>query len=209
MDRHWYFDFISPFAYLQLPRVRALAERHGIEVRPIVFGAVLGHHGQLGPAEIPGKRRFTYQFVQWQAERMGMPLRFPPTHPFNSLASLRLALAAGSGWEAVSAIFTHLWAEGQAGDTPAALVGLAARLGIANVEEALAAADVKQQLRNHTDAAISNGVFGVPSLWLDGMLFWGQDATDMAEAHLADPQRFQRGEYARLADLPVGVQRAR
>ena len=77
----FYFDVISPFAYLQLPRMLALRERIAIEAVPIVFGAVLARNGQLGPAEIPGKREFTYRFVQWQADRSGIPLRFPPAHP--------------------------------------------------------------------------------------------------------------------------------
>ena len=45
---------------------------------------------------MPGKREFTYRFVQWQAERAGVTLRFPPAHPFNPLAALRLCIAAGS-----------------------------------------------------------------------------------------------------------------
>ena len=127
MTARWYFDFISPFAYLQLPKMLALRERIAITPVPIALGAVLAHHGQLGPAEIKGKREFTYRFVQWQAERDGIALRFPPTHPFNPLAALRLCLAAGSTWEAVSAIYAHLWRDGLAGDTPEALAAWRAR----------------------------------------------------------------------------------
>ena len=105
----WYFDFISPFAYLQLPRIRELAQRYPITPRPIVLAAVLRHHGQLGPAEIPGKREFTYRMVQWTAETSGVALRFPPAHPLNPLAALRLATACGSSWDAITAIFRHIW----------------------------------------------------------------------------------------------------
>ena len=100
MRADWYFDFISPFAFLQLPRVLALRARVEIVPVPIVFGAVLAHHGQLGPAEIAAKRAFTYRYVQWQADRAGIALRFPPAHPFNPLAALRLCVAAGGGWDA-------------------------------------------------------------------------------------------------------------
>jgi len=94
LNAHWYFDFISPFSYLQLRKVREWHTRLAITPVPIAFGAVLKAHGQLGPAEIPGKREFTYRFVQWQAEHAGTALRFPPAHPFNPLSALRLCIAA-------------------------------------------------------------------------------------------------------------------
>ena len=210
MAASWYFDFISPYAYLQLPRVLALRERLAIEPVPIVFGAVLQHHGQLGPAEIPGKREFTYRLVHWQAEEQGVTLRFPPTHPFNSLAALRLCIAAGSSWDAVAAIFHHIWHEGLPADNAAALAPVAKELGIADAAAALASDSVKQGLRATTEQALAAGIYGVPTVALEnGERFWGNDATAMLLAYLDDPTRFERGEYARIHNLPVGVQRAR
>lgn len=208
MSAAWYFDFISPFAYLQLPKIRALSARLAITPTPIVFGAVLKHHGQLGPAEIPGKREFTYRFTQWKAERDGVALRFPPLHPFNSLAALRLCIAAGGGWDAVTTIFEHAWRDGRAATTAEELAEPGRRLGIADVAAAVADEVVKATLRASTDAALAKGVFGVPTLIAGGELFWGDDATAMIEDWLADPSRFTQGEYARLASLP-GRQRPR
>ncbi len=203
----WYFDFISPFAFLQLPRVRALAGRWAIQPRPILFAAVLAHHRQLGPAEIKGKREFTYRMVQWTADASGVELKFPPAHPFNPMAALRLCIAAGSGWQAVDAIFAHIWKHGLAGDSAESLAALSAPLGIAEIEHAIAAASVKEQLRANTEEAIASGVFGVPTLKLGDELFWGNDATPMAECFLENPAVFSQGEYARICALPVGVKR--
>ncbi len=205
----WYFDFVSPFAYLQLPAMRALGERIAIEPAPIVFGAVLARHGQLGPAEIAGKREFTYRFVQWQADRSRIPLRFPPAHPFNSLAALRLCVAAGGGWPAVTAIFEHIWRDGCAGTSAGELADVARSLGVADAASAIASDAVKARLRANTDAALAVGVFGVPTLALGDALYWGNDATPMIEARLADPAVFDGEEYRRIAALPVGVERAR
>ena len=207
MDAIWYFDVVSPFAYLHLQRLGALRERVAITPRPIVFGAVLAHHGQLGPAEIPAKREFTYRTVQWRAERDGIGLRFPPAHPFNPLAALRLIVACGSSWPAIEAVFAHVWAHGRVGDSAQALVDVAASLGIADVDAAIGAASVKEELRANTDEAIAAGVFGVPTLALDGLLFWGDDALPMVEDHLVDRTRFVNDAYARLAQLPVGITR--
>src|SRR3954468_3800869 len=137
MKADWYFDFISPFSYLQLARIRALSMRIAITPVPIVFGAILKHHGQLGPAEIRGKREFTYRFAQWTAEREHIPFRFPPAHPFNPIAALRLAIAAGTTWPAITAIFEHLWKNGRAGDDAESLAEIGRILGIENVAAAI------------------------------------------------------------------------
>lgn len=207
MRIEWYFDFISPFAHLAWPGLQRLAAGHELVLRPILFAAVLDRVGQKGPAEIPGKREFTYRFVQFQAERLGRPLRFPPAHPFNPLAALRLCLAAGATPDAVGALFDWIWAEGRASDTPQALAPLAERLGIADVEAAIAAPEVKSALRGNGEAARAAGVFGVPTAVVAGECFWGLDALPMLEAFLADPDLFRRGEYPRLARLPMAATR--
>ena len=209
MHARWYFDFISPFSYLQLAKVLEWRGRLDITPVPIAFGAVLKHHGQLGPAEIPGKREFTYRFVQWQAEQAGATLRFPPQHPFNPLAALRLCIAAGPSWQAIGAIFNHLWRDGNAGTTAAELTDIGRMLGVADVEAALNDAAVKNALCANTDGAIAAGVFGVPTLKVGGEMFWGNDATPMIEDRLAHPRRFDTDEYRRIAALPFGIQRRR
>ena len=203
----WYFDFISPFAYLHWAKVRALSSRVEFEYRPILFAGLLQHLGHKGPAEIPGKREFTYRFVQWQAQRDGVRLRFPPMHPFNPLAALRLCIAAGCTADAIDAIFVHLWREGRAGDTPESLREVARRLGIDDIESALARPDVKSTLRENFDAALADRVFGVPSIVADGEVFWGNDATPMFEQWLDDPAAFDTEAMRALRDLPEGVRR--
>lgn len=201
----WYFDFISPFAYLQWRKVKALLDEREIELIPVVFAAVLAAHGQKGPAEIPGKREFTYRHVLWQARNEGVALRFPPAHPFNPIAALRLCIAAGSTPQAVDAIFTWIWARGEAGDSVEALVPVAAALGI-GVETANDEA-TKRALRANTDAALAAGVFGVPTLAFDGQLFWGNDTHEFALAAMRDPAVLADAEMQRVTALPVGVTR--
>jgi 2-hydroxychromene-2-carboxylate isomerase len=197
----WYFDLISPFAHLALPRVLRLGE---VELVPIVFGAVLSHWGQLGPAEIAPKRIQTYRQTQFAADQAGIPMRYPPRHPFRSLEALRLLTALGGDPAAVQAAFAFVWGEGRDPHTEAA--ALRERLPPVT-EDALLAA--KEELRAATEGAIAAGVFGVPTLAVGEELFWGADAMPMAEAFLADPALFQRGEMARLATLPSGIERRR
>lgn len=205
-DIRWYFDPISPFAWLQWPQIATLAKRREVALRPILFAALLDHHGQKGPAEIPAKRRFTYRYVQWRAAQLGRPLRFPPAHPFNPLPALRLIIAAGTSTAATEAVLDWVWARGQAADSSEAIAPLAAELGIADPVAALADPAVKQALREYGEEAQGLGVFGVPTLAIDGELFWGEDATGMALEWLADPDR-ARQRYAINDRLPEAVQR--
>ena len=201
----WYFDFISPFSYLQWPRLQALQARHAITPVPIVFGAVLEARGHKGPAEIPHKREFTYRHALWQARRQGTPLRFPPRHPFNPLPALRLCIAAGAGAQATTAIFDWIWRDGREADSAAAIAPLAARLGVD--PGAIAGDAVKAALRANTDAALAAGVFGVPTLAIGRDLFWGNDAHDFASAVLDDPALLDDDEMRRVLTLPIGIRR--
>ncbi|HEY2345345.1 MAG TPA: 2-hydroxychromene-2-carboxylate isomerase [Xanthomonadaceae bacterium] len=202
----WYFDVISPFAYLQWVRLRRDHPEVLLRPRPVLFGALLQHHGQLGPAEIPGKRAFTYRFVAWEARRLGIELRFPPAHPFNPVTALRLILAAADTVAATDAVFAHIWRDGRAADSAASLREVAGRLGITDVEAAVAREEIKLALRTNTEEAIARGVFGVPTLRVGQALFWGNDATGMALDYLADPEAFAH-EFDAVAALPVGIER--
>ena len=203
----WYFDFISPYSYLQLERMPRWPDGVELVPKPILFAALLNHWGQKGPAEIPVKRAFTYRQVQWIADRAGIPLRFPPRHPFSPVSVLRLAIAGGGELPLIRAIFRYIWAEGGEVDTPAGWAGLARRLQIHDADARVADPEVKAKLRRNGEEAIAAGVFGVPSLVVDRMVFWGQDSTEMALDYLGDRGRFDTPEMRRIADLPVGVSR--
>ena len=206
MKATWYFDFISPFAWLQWAKVKRLSSRVDFTLRPILFAGLLARNETKGPAEIPGKREFTYRHVLFTAQREGVPLRFPPAHPFNPIPALRLCIAAGSTPDAVDRIYSHLWADGGSPDVPG-LREVARALGIDDLETALAAPHVKDALRANFDAAVADGVFGVPTVVAGGEIFWGNDATALFEAWLDDPTLFDTPEMRALRDLPEGVKR--
>ena len=205
----WVFDVISPFAYLGFHDLARLPG--GVEVRfvPVLLAGMLSHFGQKGPAEIPSKRRFTYRFVLWRARQMGIPLRFPPAHPFNPLAALRLIIAAGSGRGAAAVVLDAVFRDGRDLTEPLVIAALAKDLGIADAARAVSDPAVKEQLRANTDWAIAQGVFGVPTLVIGEQLFWGHDAFGMACDYLADPEGFEAPEMRAVENLRVGVERAR
>ena len=207
MIADWYFDFVSPFAFLQSEQLGTLPSKVSVRYRPVLFAAILDANGQRGPAEIPAKRAFTYRFCLWQAKRLGIPMRFPPEHPFNPLPLLRLAIACDSTAAAIHAIFRFVWRDGRLPDLPIEWAELIEMLGIDAAAARIEAQDVKDELRRNTDEAIGRGVFGVPTLAIGEELFWGADATPMAIDYVAAGSRFADPEFARVATLPVGAAR--
>ena len=204
-----YLDFISPYAYLafeSLPE-SLMGVSHRMAYKPVLFAAMLKHHRQLGPAEIAGKREWTYRQVLWQAKQLGVPLDMPQSHPFNPLALLRLAVACSAEGEpnryVCETIFKHVWQGGAAADDAARLQALAQQL---TPQRSVDAPDVKDQLKTNTDEAIARGVFGVPSFCVDDKVFWGLDALPMLRAYLDGVQWFDT-EWNAAASIQQGVRR--
>lgn len=201
----WYFDFVSPFSYLQFAAFPNLFQRSDVDLKPVLFAGLLSHFGHKGPAEIEPKRKHTYQHTQWQAGKRGLAMRYPPGHPFNPLHALRVAIALGGTYDTLKTIFDFIWVEGRSpNDEWAALCGA---LGVPGAEVLAMGEGVKAQLRENTDEAIRLGVFGVPTFVVDDHLFWGIDATEMLLDYLDDPQLFESDEMKRLAYLPVAAAR--
>ncbi|HET7174619.1 MAG TPA: 2-hydroxychromene-2-carboxylate isomerase, partial [Gammaproteobacteria bacterium] len=198
---------ISPFSYLHLKQFGRLPADLQIEYVPVLFAGLLKHWEHKGPAEIPGKRVYMYRQVTWLAQHHRIPFRMPPAHPFNPLPALRLLIAAGSTREHVETAFDMIWKEGRDVTTPDSLAELGKRLGVKDVQAALADEGVKSKLKANTDTAIAQGIFGVPTFLIGKTLFWGQDSLEMMLDYLKDPKLFDTPEMRRVSSLPVGTAR--
>ncbi len=179
----FWLDFISPYAYLAFEHLPQALEGLSYEVRyrPLLFAALLKQHGHKGPAEIPGKREWTYRQVLWQAHGHGIPLQMPAAHPFNPLPLLRLAIACGPNRYVCETLFHHVWRGGADAADPARIEAL--RQALAPARDP-AGEDVKAELRTAGEQAIAAGLFGVPTFEVDGKLFWGLDSLPMLRSYL-------------------------
>lgn len=205
----FYFDFISPYAYLAFEHLPVALQglSYRVDYKPVLFAGLLRHHGQLGPAEIAGKREWTYRQVLWEAHVRGIPMDMPAAHPFNPLALARLALACDpqglpNRW-VCETIFRHVWRGGQAAADPGRLQTLVDTL---QPERDLADESVKAQLKAHTEDAIAQGLFGVPTCAVDGQLFWGLDSLPMLRAWLEGDAWFSE-KWDSVVSIPAGVAR--
>ena len=207
----FWFDPISPYAYLAFEALPQALEgcSYVVHHRPVLFAALLGHWGQKGPAEIEPKRAWTYRQAAWQAHRLGVPIQLPAVHPFNPLALLRLALASAPpaglpNRRVVELLMDHVWRGGADANDPARLRALVDAVA---PQRDPAGEAVKAELRAHADVAIEKGVFGVPTIEVDGRLFWGLDALPMVHALLQGDAWFDGPAWAAAAQAPPGVVR--
>ena len=186
----FHFDPISPYAYLAFEALPQVLQGLSVEVSysPVLLGGLLSHWQTKGPAETEPKRAWTFRQVAWLAAQQGVPLHAPVTHPFNPLPLLRLALACGPNRRVVEAVFRHVWLGGGEATDTQRLATLTEQLAPARDP---AGSEVKTELRQLTEDAAAQGVFGVPSFECDGRLFWGLDALPMLREALLGNAWFQ------------------
>jgi 2-hydroxychromene-2-carboxylate isomerase len=219
----FFYDPISPYAHLAFERLPEALMGHSVQVRyqPVLFAALLKAHGQLGPAEIAGKREWTYRQASWLAHHHSVLLDLPAEHPFNPLMLLRLGLCCAtdeapgetSRW-VTEQLMHHVWRGGHSATDPQRLADLQARLQdhMAQRGRSWLTPDsdtVKQRLRSNTEQALALGLFGVPSLMLGERVFWGQEALPMLRACLDGDAWFDGPVWGAASQLPTGAQRSR
>jgi 2-hydroxychromene-2-carboxylate isomerase len=202
----FHFDPISPFAYLAFERLPQELQgcSYTVEYRPVLFAALLQHHGHKGPAEIEPKRAWTFRHVAWLAQHHGITLDAPAVHPFNPLPLLRLALACGPNRHVVEAIFRHVWVGGLDPNDAQRLAALTALLAPPRDP---VGDDVKQALRSASEAAVAAGLFGVPTVELEGRHFWGLDALPMVAAALRGDAWFDGPDWGQAGAARPGISR--
>ncbi|MET0595203.1 MAG: 2-hydroxychromene-2-carboxylate isomerase [Polyangiaceae bacterium] len=190
----FFFDFISPYAYLASTRVEALAQRigHEIEPRPVLFAAILNTIGTKGPAEVPARRAYVVKDVVRAAHRAGVPIDLPPAHPFNPIPALRVASIdadRATRWRIIHALFAATWAGGGGIDGNERIGEVLRQAGLDDVALLARAGEteVKERLRKNTDEALARGAFGIPTMFIGGEMFFGFDSFPAIEA-------FARGE---------------
>jgi len=210
----FHFDFLSPYAYLAWKALPDLAARHDrpIEAVPVLLAALLHHHGNVGPAEVPAKRAYAFKDCLRHAHRMGVTLIPPPTHPFRPLLPLRictLEMAPDTRHTLVSAFFDRAWAGGGGLEDTDAIDQIAGSHGVDHAVCRASEPTAKAVLRAHTERAIGAGVFGVPSVVVDDELFWGLDSFGHLDRHLAGDRPELDAHLSRWNGLSATATRTR
>ncbi|MDG1479022.1 MAG: 2-hydroxychromene-2-carboxylate isomerase [Myxococcota bacterium] len=205
-------DYISPYAYIAWTQVHALAERHSrtVEPVPVLFAAMLNANDTRGPAEIPAKRLYTFKDVLRTAAHLDLPLTPPAAHPFNPLLALRvtaLPMPEPTRKALIDRLFKATWGGGSGVTDRDVVDRIAAEVGVSDAAERASSPSIKQQIRDNTSRAIAEGVFGVPTVQVDGELFWGYDSFCNIDRFLSGATHIDPDVVSRWIDLPAAARR--
>ncbi len=207
----FYFDFISPYAYLAWKRAPVVLSVK-LRPRPVLLGVLLTHFGQLGPAEIPPKRVFTIRDTMRRAADAKIELRWPLRHPFRSLAAIRVATAAvhEERVPVVDAIFEAVWARGEdVEDLEVVRAALEKASLPVDLIDRSKAKEISFTLRKETDEAIARGVFGVPTIFIGDEGFFGDDQLERVERCRKGSDPLDRGRAREVEARPLAVVRTK
>jgi 2-hydroxychromene-2-carboxylate isomerase len=185
------FDFGSPTSYLAYKQLPKIASRHGARIvwTPILLGGVFKATGNTSPAMVPAKARYMNQDLARFAKRYNVILNFNTHFPVNTLALMRGAVAyqATNQFDLyVNAMFDAMWAHPRNLNDQSEVAHVLHDIGITADDflSRIERPDVKEKLKANTEGAIARGVFGAPTFFVDGQMFFGQDRLDFVEEAL-------------------------
>ncbi|MGH8801637.1 MAG: 2-hydroxychromene-2-carboxylate isomerase, partial [Casimicrobiaceae bacterium] len=193
----FHFDFSSPYGYLGSELIEALALRHRRSViwRPMLLGVAFKATGTGPLTSVPMKGDYSRRDFARSARFYGVPFRMPSTFPIATHAAARIVLRQRDGGADVAplvhALYRAFFNDDRDIANPETAADIAAEAGV-DRSRARAAIDdpaVKDALKREVDAALAQGVFGSPFVFVDGEPFWGVDRFDQIERWLA------RGEF--------------
>lgn len=192
----FFFDLGSPAAYLAFRRLPAICEAAAatLQWRPMLLGGVFQATGNQSPVNIPAKGRYLFADLQRFARRQDIPFRQNPHFPINTLTLMRIATGLQLREPQrlvpyVGAVYRAIWVHGLDMNDPTVVAGVLREAGF--VPEAVMALagdpEVKQRLKDDTQEAVARGVFGAPTFFVDGEMYWGQDRLDFVKEALEAP----------------------
>jgi 2-hydroxychromene-2-carboxylate isomerase len=186
----FYFDVGSPAAYLAWTQMPALCESAGgnLEYRPMLLGGVFQATGNQSPMNIPAKSAYMKDDLARFAKRYGVPFRHNPHFPINTLMLMRVAAGLQLRDPArmvpyVDAVYRAIWVDGKDMNEPQVVASVLQQAGFdAGALVALASdPEVKEHLKSLTATAVERGVFGAPTFFVGGQMYWGQDRLDFVK----------------------------
>lgn len=185
----FFFDVGSPAAYIAYTQLHTLPGT--VELKPMLLGGVFQATGNHSPSAVPAKGSYMMEDLGRFAKRYGVPFRNNPHFPINTLMLMRGAIGLQMRDPArfgpyLDAVFRAIWAE-EKNMNDARTVGAVLHAAGFDPMAVLALTQdpaVKDELKKATQGAVERGVFGAPTFFVGGQMFWGQDRLDFVKESL-------------------------
>lgn len=190
------FDFVSPNAYLIWQPLKALAEKHGatIEITPAFLGGMHKLTGNAPPfirdAEVKGKNEYAMLELGRFVKKHGLSkFKMNPKFPFNTIALQRMLVALEPEKRAafIETLLPPIWEQGL-DVTDSETLGKILQDGGFDAAELLARTQdpaIKQALIDNTENAVARGAFGIPTLYIDGEMYFGKERLGQIDEQLS------------------------
>lgn len=192
----FYFDFGSPTSYLAHHRLKEVSAQYsvGIDYKPVLLGALFKATGNASPITVPAKGKYMFADLQRYAKMYGVQLEINPFFPINSITLMRGAVAAlklDCFSRYVDTLFDAMWSKPvNLGDLEVLQQVLTdAGLDAESILTQTQNDSVKEELKQRTGEAIERGLFGCPTMFVDGEMFFGQDRIFFIEKILSDKSK--------------------
>lgn len=183
MPARFYFGAISPYSWFAAERIGELIP--AAAWRPVFAGGLFRSVGRESWGLTP-EREERLEDCRRRAVAHGLgPIRWPAGWPGNDVLTARAIVAADRDGQLVAFALEAMRAcfrEGQDITQPDVLASVADAVGLSGAQlvDRAQTTEVKDALRAINDEAVDAGVVGVPSVWVDGAVFWGDDRLDEA-----------------------------
>ena len=188
----FYFDYSCPWSYLAFMRLSEVAKRTGADIlwRPMLVDRLLErvNPGQPVAREPGDPRRLAYQAqdIEAWADYVGVTINRPDGWPVDSgLAAIGGLIADQQGQVAAysDAVFSAYFGPNRQIGDPVVLAELAAAAGLERdaFRQELANPEHAQNVAANTDRLLKRGGFGAPTLFVDELMFFGNDRMPLVE----------------------------
>ena len=192
----FYFDFSSPYSYIASERIEQIAARYGrtVNYKPVLLGAVFKVAGSAPLTEsYEPKARYSGHDFGRAARDAGVPYRYPSKFPIGSVGAKRAVLWLQQhrpelATPFIHAVFRAFFFEDRDISDAAVISDIAREVGVDADELAagIQQPEIKQRLKAQVDQAIEAGIFGAPTIIVDGEVFWGNDRLPQIERWLSN-----------------------
>ena len=182
----FFYDIVCPYAYLASTQIETVAKRGDATIRwvPVLLGGI---YRSIQSSQYPAnkwpqaKQLLGAKDLIRQAEKRAVKLNYPKSHPRRTVSAMRLLCACPENKKPAltHALYKAYWQDEQDISNPEVLNAIAQKFGLK--KDIFALQKNKTQLYTNTEEAVKRGVFGVPAMFIENQMWWGQDRLHFVE----------------------------